>query len=280
MQDFKGKAVWAKAVLFAVMAMSASATMAQGEAVPADGPEDGGLSVSLGLGVSVMPEYAGSEDYKAAALPVVSASWGPFFADPLEGIGVRHMMESGTEVSLKMGQDFGRKEKDHSLFPGSDRLKGMGEIRSAVTASLELKQHLNDWLAVTGDYTTRLNRRDEGGDQYSFGVEVMPFPLLGVKSERSMLTLSLNAHGADRDFNQAYFGVTDAQSLRSGYRAHAMKSGIHAASLDVKWNYLFSPRWSMLLGAEAITYSSDVKDSPIVQSGTNYTATAAVMYTF
>lgn len=101
---------------------------------PGPAPDDGGLQLSVGLMVGSMPRYMGSKKSHVLTAPVLSVSWGPFFADPLKGIGVGYQTPWGQEISLTVGPDAGRADKNETFYPGSDRLRGMGKIESAFAA--------------------------------------------------------------------------------------------------------------------------------------------------
>lgn len=275
------KAMLTKAAVSVVMAAATTAGWAQGygDAGRSSGdPKD--VPLSVGAGVALVPQYMGSDRYKAAGLLVLNGSKGAFYADPMEGMGFRHLVATGTEFSLRLGQDPGRKEKKHAMLPGSDRLRGMGEVKSGITTTLGLKQHVTDWLSLSGEYTTRLTRRGHAGSQYGFGLEVRPFAMQDTWNDTGRLTVGLHLNAGSKDFNQAYFGVTDAQSRQSGYGAHALKAGLHSTSLRLKWQRDFSRHWGMYAGAEAVAYTSKVRKSPIVQADRNYRVFAALTYTF
>ena len=241
----------------------------------------GGLQLGLGLIVGVAPRYMGSKSSMGLIAPFINASWGPFFADFQKGIGVGYQTGSGLEASLSFAPDPGRTEKNEYLFPGSERLRGMGKIDAAFMATLSLRQQLGQTFAISGDYSARLEKREQAGDQYRLGLELMPLPMLGIERSRDEVSIGLDVHGGDEDYNQAYFGVTPAQSVRTGrFAAHAVRSGFNAASLSLNWQRALDDHWALLVSGEARRFVGDAADSPIVERRTNVTIGAGVMYTF
>ena len=86
---------------------TAAVTFTMVVAIPASAQQAAALSetkITLGLGAAYMPRYAGSDEYKAAALPVISVvtPWGGFI-DAGEGIGYRHTFGDKFIASAALG---------------------------------------------------------------------------------------------------------------------------------------------------------------------------------
>jgi len=96
-------------------------------------------AVSVGLGVAYMPRYAGSDEHVVAALPVltVTTPWGGFI-DGVQGIGYRHRLGDTFFASAALSYDPGRTDANEKFKPGSNQLKGMGDIKASVLVNAEL----------------------------------------------------------------------------------------------------------------------------------------------
>lgn len=81
------------------------------------------------------------------------------------------------------------------------------------------------------------------------------------------------------DHNRYYYGVSDRESLRSGFLPYRPNDGITPyAGLTAR--YRFNTQWSALLGYQFALLSNDVKSSPIVNRSNIHGLTFALMYHF
>ncbi|MGL4861438.1 MAG: MipA/OmpV family protein, partial [Enterobacteriaceae bacterium] len=102
---------------------------------------------SLGLGVGVQPQYAGSNKSAVSAMPMIDYRLGDhFFASTLQGIGAELYYPVG-DVHLygrtMFNYDPGRKEKEEDVFGKGKKkiikkLRGMGDIKGTLTEALEM----------------------------------------------------------------------------------------------------------------------------------------------
>jgi len=236
---------------------------------------DSETKITLGLGAAYMPRYAGSDEYKAVALPVISVvtPWGGFI-DAGEGIGYRHSFGDQFIASAALGYDPGRKDSNQSLKPGSDKLRGMGEVKGAALLNLSLGYRLTQSLTLSVGASQPLSNRDRGRTYYAKAdATVMTMP-------RDKLAVAGSAHFGSNDYNQSYFGVTTNQSATSGYTKYTPGSGLYAVKAAITWTHRFDDNWSLLAATEATRYMKKAGDSPIVKARTNYGTMAAVNYTF
>src|SRR5690606_15240607 len=73
--------------------------------------------------------YDGSETYTVSPIPAAAVTYGDwFFADPAQGIGVRHNIVPGAQLAGGLSYRFGRQEEDAA------RLAGMGDLDGGATA--------------------------------------------------------------------------------------------------------------------------------------------------
>lgn len=258
---------------------AAAAALTVAVAIPASAQQtktaDSETKITLGLGAAYMPRYAGSDEYKAAALPVISVvtPWGGFI-DAGEGIGYRHSFGDKFIASAALGYDAGRKDSNQSLKPGSDKLKGMGEVKGAALLNLSLGYRLTQNLTLSAGASQPLSNRDRGRNYYAkVDATVMTMP-------RDKLAVAGSALFGSDDYNQSYFGVTANQSATSGFKKYTPGSGLYAVKAAITWTHRFDDNWSLLAATEATRYMTKAGDSPIVKARTNYGTMAAVNYTF
>ena len=257
---------------------AAAATFTLAVAIPASAQQtaaDSETKITLGLGAAYMPRYAGSDEYKGVALPVISVvtPWGGFI-DAGEGIGYRHTFGDKFIASAALGYDAGRKDSNQSLKAGSDKLRGMGEVKGAALLNLSLGYRLTQNLTLSAGASQPLSNRDRGRNYYTkVDATVMTMP-------RDKLAVAGSALFGSNDYNQSYFGVTANQSATSGYTKYTPGSGLYAVKAAITWTHRFDDNWSLLAATEATRYMKKAGDSPIVKARTNYGTMAAVNYTF
>lgn len=222
---------------------------------------------SAGIGIAVVPKYLGADEWRA--FPVIDLAYANkngFFASTREGIGFR-TGAGPIQVSAALGYGAGRRERDASRRFGSAALRGMGDIRSGAIAKLGVGYDLG-YMTLGVEAELALNHR-ERGNRLEFAAGV---PLLANAVDNVALFASLDV--ADSKNMQAFYGVTAAQSGRTGYRVHTPKAGVEKVGLGVSWNRRIDERWSVRTMAGAFTLVGDAADSPLTKR-----KTAPVLFT-
>lgn len=230
--------------------------------------------VVVGLGGGVSPRYMGASAMHLQALPTLALRRGIFFADSTRGIGAEYQTASGFYIGQSFNYDFGRTDSNSFLRPGSDRLRGMGNVKGAITSTLAVAQQIAPWFTLNAQAEFGLDGHDRG-NQYQFGVETSTSP-----TSSDILTADLVAKLGDRQYNQSYFGVTPTQSANSGFQAYTPGSGIYAYSLAGTWDHKFDKHWASQLILGTTMYTAAATNSAIVQRKFAPILYTAVNYTF
>jgi outer membrane scaffolding protein for murein synthesis (MipA/OmpV family) len=241
---------------------------------PATAPTENSLVV--GAGLQYAPEYAGGNNYKTSFLPTFSyRNRNGFFADSKDGVGYT-VWQDKFSLSASLDYRAGRTDdfRSFSLKNGSADLKGLGDIRNAVTTRLKGVYTFDGGVSVsaTGDFA--VNHR-ETGDTLRLGVAA---PLFTSKSDQ--VTLDAGALYGDSKYTRSNFGVTSAQSVASGYRAFNPKAGFENVSASVAWNHVLDKNWSIknTLGVNHLV--GDAADSPLARKKTSGTFSTSLNYSF
>jgi outer membrane protein len=247
--------------------------------------------ISLGAAVVSTPEYEGGKKSVTGLAPDFNLSYrtqgfGTF------GIGIKSRGVSWTIVEnddysfgIALGSSAGRTDnKEGTLYkPGSKRLRGMGEIKSAtehgvfghVTLGLPLSLQI---MRGTGD--GKADSRDfsidgHGGTTAQLAVE-LPLSI----APAIELSISPNLVWADEKYTQTYFGVTSAQAARSGFKAFKAEGGLKSVGLDVSMNYKIDKHWSANVALAVSQLRGDAAKSPIVEKKGQTSAFAGASYSF
>ncbi len=230
--------------------------------------------ISVGAGAVAAPRYLGSKDSRTLFTPVLVAQSGILFFDNVRGIGVQFQTDGGFYVSQSFGYDLGRLDRDSSWRPGSKTLAGMGSVPGSVTSHTMIAQQFTSYFTLTAEAEFALEDGARRND-YRAGAK---FTLL--QNDKDTVTMDMNALWGDRRYNQAYFGVTDAQSARSGYAVSKQDSGVYAYSVGANWDHALSKHWSTSLTVTGMRFADDIEDSPIVKRRAFASAVGAVTYNF
>lgn len=277
--------------LFRGAALAAFAALALSGAARAES------QLILGAGASAKPDYLGSDDYEATALPMLRYSWsGEMAAQPATGyktsfglidlqagfpdgvdVGVARIATPGRNFTLRLGGGyrFGRDAGDN------DALHGMGDIDGQVLARVTLASEPADPRRLGTSYGLRYEA-DISGETDGETLTAFADHALAL-SPKTTLTLSGNLRWADDDQMQSYFGVSSRQAARSGNARFDAGSGFSDAGLAARLDWSFAEHW-ILSGRVGYTrLLGDAADSPLVDdegSANQFVLSTAVAYRF
>ncbi|AMO97052.1 mltA-interacting MipA family protein [Collimonas fungivorans] len=231
--------------------------------------------ITIGLGVGATARYAGSDEYRAVPVPVLNiVSPSGFFVDSLQGAGYRYDISDTLFASAAIGYGAGRKDSNDGLQPGSDKLKGMGEIKGSVLANLEAGIKLGRSASFSVGLSQPLSNRERG---ISYRAQLSSTVLALAKDK---VSVSGTAYFGSAKYNQAFFGVTALQSRDSGYAQYKAESGLNALNASLVWTHSFNQTWSVSTMVGATHYVQKAADSPLVLDKTNYSGFTSVNYSF
>jgi outer membrane scaffolding protein for murein synthesis (MipA/OmpV family) len=94
------------------------------------------------------------------------------------------------------------------------------------------------------------------------------------------VSLSAGVTIANRNYNEAFFGVTAEQALRSGNAPYAAAGGLKDVHVGARWNWALSPSWMLTSNLQATRLLGSTKNSPLVERPTNLTVSTAIAYRF
>lgn len=218
----------------------------------------GDWSIQLAAGASYQPEYEGSDEYKVSFLPMVAISYRDliFLRGPMLGVNVFTWQGSRPNDKLQVGPlvryQFGRDEDD------SDDLRGMGDIDASVEVGGFVTYGTGPWSAGftmfrdVGDSYDGMTAKLSAGNQLPLG-------------PRLMLRSEIFTTWADDNYTETFFGVTAAQSARSGMRQYDPDGGFKDVGLSFDLNYTLTENWGLSgrLGYKRLL--GEAADSPLVE---------------
>lgn len=273
----------AAAALFGAALVSAvSAAQAQ------DGPPPGwvgpapGWSGGILMGAAAAPEFEGARHTRTG--PVLG---GEVFYRPGAGgsvaLGSRGLVWTPVQslagsASLGLSLDPGRVDHgDRKITPagqrpGSDDLRGMGEVKMTALVSASGAYALGP-VSFTGALRQAVS--SHRGTLVEAGL-ALPWQL----HRHAKLTLTPGVTWADRRHTQAYFGVTPEQSAASGYAAFEAGAGVKSRQLVLDFDMALSRWWHVNAVLRTARLSGDAADSPITQRSRQTSGMLALRYQF
>ncbi|WP_225773439.1 MipA/OmpV family protein [Inquilinus sp. Marseille-Q2685] len=228
---------------------------------------DGDWTFVLGAGARVGPSYEGSDKFSVTPGPFVAINWRDrVFLDMERGIGVNIVRTDALRLGLSVGFAPGRDEDDE------DHLRGLGDIDAAARGHLFGSYSFGMWQ-VGIDVA-----KDFGGSE---GLQIRPgvsvkMPL----SDTWTLSSGISATWADDDYMQTFFGVSPAQSRKSGLEHFDAGSGFKSVDFQIGLRWAFSENWFAMANVGVGVLLGDAADSPITESEVQPSVGLAVGYRF
>ncbi len=211
------------------------------------------LEIALGVAYTADPLFYGVL-IRPRWQPALEAEYSrdSFFGSTEHGIGYRIADRQDLKLGIGVNYQSGRVE-------GSDpRYHGLGSVPGAAEAHAYFEWlPLGPALMVYGEFGRALAHTR--GSTYTFGARLGAPLLPGLSA-----FVDISTAGGDKRFVQAFFGVSPAQSLQSGYPPYAVDPGLYEGSVVVGVSREILPKWSVIAGAGAMHYFGSVATSPLV----------------
>lgn len=277
-QAFRGR--WIRRVLFAAhgrsislyafsflltLALPALAEQPPRSIAQAAGPTlraaPAGWSVTLGAGVLTSPEYEGSRQYRVRAIPLIDVRYADWLSasvqqgvrlDLLAAFKVNAMGDARLRAGPLIRYRFGRDESD------SSRLRGLGDLDGAV----EVGGFAGVTIGSLGFDLVGIQAVNDGSHEgalveLSAQYRIRPAEGLSIAVGPSL------AWASDR-YMERTFGVSAAQSTRSGLRRYDAQSGIKDWGFRGQARYEFTEAINLTAIAGYTRLVGDAADAPIV----------------
>ncbi|MGJ7917649.1 MipA/OmpV family protein [Massilia sp. LXY-6] len=255
---------------------------------------DGSRDMYVGLGVQSAPRYEGAGSRKLSALPVLQVEWskGIFISGMSAGMHLSKSptVEYGPLLALKPGRDesgtgividgvngvAGLAPKlGGQMLLMSGRLDGMDEIGARLQAGGFYNVYLSPQWRLTSSLLAGAGR-DHDGARLELGVQRLAL----AAGERHRVSLTAGLGVVNRQYNESYFGVSAAESLRSRFRAYEPGGGLQDVQVGARWNWVLGPSWMLTSSLQAKRLLGDASHSPLAERSTNLTVSTAFAYRF
>jgi len=210
---------------------------------------------TLSAGGIYAPEFQGSKDYEIIPFPDLKVEYKDcFFASFFDGVGYNVINENGWRIGPIAKYAFGRNEDDNAALRGLGDVDDTFEVGGFVeynfdpfTAKVEIRQGVNGHKGIVG----------EASADYMGSLD-----LLG---SSAIFALGPRLVFSDKDYANAFFGVTGAQSVRSGLPSYKAGSGLISYGVG---GFVVAPLTdsiSLNVFAGYDRLAGDAADSPLVK---------------
>lgn len=230
-------------------------------------------TLSVGLAGQNLPRYSGSDKRRWQVIPLVQARDGAFFLDTQKGIGYDLQSDSGLYLEHTLGYNLGRSDRDSDWRDGSDKLRGMGNIKATVNTAFAVGWTLTPWLTVEGKATLPLS--DSQGVNYQTSATLIP-----LQTASDTVAFSTAALFGDSRYMNTIYGVSNRQAGRSRYAPYQAAGGFYGTDSSLTWSHQFTPAWGTLASVDYTWLDSHAEKSPIVFRHNETSVTLGVLYTF
>jgi outer membrane protein len=255
------------ACLFTVLAGSVSAqerypALGQDDVTPGTPSLPQDLELTVAAGVGYEPEYMGSDDYEAIFTPAIHLDYKQrafFVVDrqammvPYEGLGVKMLANQDFSVGFNLTYDDGREDEGD--------IAGMGDLDWTVLGGMFAAWHPGPFFVRGQIGYDLMDEFDSYKGEIGAGYVTPINPQL-----RGMIDVSA-AFGGE-DFNQAFFGVTGAQSGATGLPAFGTEAGFYRVGVGGTLQYTLTQGAFVQGIARLDTLVGDASDSPISDDDT------------
>lgn len=245
-------------LLLAVSAIGMSSNCFAAVTVPDDlgiieVPEVKTLTTKIGLGVAAIPDYEGSEDYKAAPVPFVRSQLA----------SGQYLQIAGATLSINVVPSksflFGpmvryRMERNDDVE--NDQVEVMEEVDAAVECGGFVGYQFNNWMARFEMVQDTANGHGGALSTLTAGYK---FPL-----QASSLGIYLSSTYADEDYMHAYFSVDADNRGLSTLPDYDADAGIKDVAGTLIGNYAIDDKWGLIGLLRYTQLIDDAQDSPLV----------------
>lgn len=232
-------------------------------------------STIIGFGFWARPAYVGSDESVVAHIPLIRYYGKNLFARTTQGVlegGVRAEVLKGFYVGGQLAYEGGRDNKE------SDFLKNHNVENLSAGAS---------W-GVHAEYDTKIGpspinflARYRQEAKSSRGAQMdLRFTAGIYGGEHLKAGLFAQTTWANAKSNQTYYGITAPQSATTGLAAYSASSGIANSAAGLLWSYDLNAKWMLQGSFEGRLLSSDLRNSPLVQTRKGHYATLGLAYQF
>ena len=238
------------------------------------------LEGAIGPVIRAGPEYQGASRQKYSLLPGVFIRYGRLslsntsdFAtrrrdDVFRGLGLDLVSDERVRMNVSLRLDKGRRSSVSSA------LNGVDDVRRTIRVRTSAVRQLGDGWKVGAGWSADLLGRG-GGNVLELGLS--HDQRLGANR---VLTVATGFGMADRRYMQSYYGVTEAQSVISGYPVYRPGAGLRDVALAANLRVELDPRWTAFGNVSVSKLLGPTLDSPLTGKPRQWAISSGLAWRF
>lgn len=209
-------------------------------------------SLRIGAGVLYSPDYEGSSRYRLRLLPVVDLRWKQIAYLHDKSLRVNLIRNGWLKAGPILSFSPGRHEDNNP------DLQGLGDVGNG----LEVGGFAE---SLVGPFALRFDVQKEVAGGYGGVTSHLEAGFLAYRNEKLSLVTGARVSFAGKNYMNAFFGVTPAQSAASGLPIFHARGGVKDIGIGILTDYLISDNWSAgsVLGCSRLL--GDAAGNPLVK---------------
>lgn len=249
------------------------ATGASSESSSAESKKD--WTIRIGAGGVYAPDFEGSNRYRPAAAPIFDVNWKDrvlltarsdlYIADLSPQLAVNALNTQMLTLGVRAGYDFGRKA-DHYI-------EGLDDIDPYLKLGAYGIIKVDNFKVDVGFDHDVMGSTDGGVLDVGLGYGFR-FPT------RTAFDVRVGSRFATEAWMESYYGVSIAESLRSGIPFYDAEAGFKDISLSGNLTQDITDHWSLLAYARIQRLTGDADESPVSRTEMQGSGGLGVAYTF
>lgn len=195
------------------------------------GAGSSGWDVTLGAGAVGEPKYEGSKHYKLNPIPFVAIKYDDLVSLGIDGLRLNAIRSGGLRIGPMLSYSGGRVAGDDDL------LQKLDDVPATLNGGAFVTYRLGHFEFLGQAQQAILHVHD--GLFGKLGVTYQRrFGLFGKIAE---LDVGPQVEFANHSYENTWFGITPAESSRSGFREFSPSTGIKDVGVQSSLTYLYSP---------------------------------------
>ncbi|MDB5976690.1 MAG: MipA family protein [Nevskia sp.] len=225
---------------------------------------------TLGAGAVAEPRYEGSKHYILNPIPYVAIRYDDLVSIGVDGIRWNVIHSNGLHVGPLLSYSGGRSTGDDEL------LQNLDNIQSSINAGAFATYKLGHFEFLAQAQQAVLH--EHNGLFGKIGMTYQePFRLFGRKA---LLETGPQIEFANRQYENTWFGITPAESLRSGLREFSPGAGVKDVGLQTSLTLQYSPHILLRGIVNVKELVGDAADSPLTTGKTQFFVGLGIGYKF
>ena len=227
--------------------------------------ERSGISGFAAAGVGYAPKFDGADEYGVIPFVVGQVKWRQFDVQ-VQGLGARVDLFGNSR--LEVGPIFNYRLKRNSS-DGHGRIRQLDDVKGAAELGGFVGYRFGGDEHGQGQFATDLSIMHDVNNAYDGLLVTGQVSYAALRTKKMFVDVDLQSTWGNQNYQRTYFGVSNAESRRSGLSTYRPGAGFRDVTAGVTVGYQLSKRWGVLARASATRYVGKTADSSIIDAGSD-----------